>query len=112
MVGWLWFLIIFVLIAGFATYVVLSSKKAIDNNETTGLMKLWKKDPVKSIASSLISIVFGLVIGCILLIIITLFPTKGTILSFGTAIDGIQLIFAGIFNVGKNASGELLFGFD
>lgn len=112
MVGWLWFLIIFVLIAGFATYVVLSSKKAIDNNETTGLMKLWKKDSVKSIASSLISIVFGLVIGCILLIIITLLPTKGTILSFGTAIDGIQLIFAGIFNVGKNANGDLLFGFN
>ena len=33
-------------------------------------------------------------------------------LSFGTAIDGIQLIFAGIFNVGKNANGELLFGFN
>ena len=112
MVGWLWFLIIFVLIAGFATYAILSSKKAIANNETTGLMELWKKDSVKSIASSLISIVFGLVIGCILLIIITLFPTKGTILSFGTAIDGIQLIFAGIFNVGKNASGDLLFGFN
>lgn len=112
MVGWLWFLIIFVLIAGFATYAILSSKKAIANNETTGLMELWKKDSVKSIASSLISIVFGLVIGCILLIIITLFPTKGTILSFGTAIDGIQLIFAGIFNIGKNASGDLLFGFN
>ena len=47
---------------------------------------------------------------CIILIIITIIPTKGTILSFGTAVDGIQLIFAGIFNVGRNASGELLFG--
>ena len=112
MIGWLWFLIFFVLIAGAATYAILSTKNAKEKNEKTWLMKLWEKDSVKSIASSLISIVFGLIIGCVLLIIITLFPTKGTILSFGTAIDGIQLIFSGIFNIGKNASGELLFGFN
>lgn len=112
MVGWLWFLIIFLLVAGFVAYAVLSSKKAIALEKTTWLMNLWKKDSVKSIASSLISIVCGLVIGCIILIIITLFPTKGTILSFGTAVDGIQLIFAGIFNIGKNASGDLIFGFN
>ncbi len=112
MIGWLWFLILFALIAGAATYAILSTKKAKEQNKKTWLMNLWEKDSVKSIASSLISIVFGLIIGCILLIIITLFPTKGTILSFGTAIDGIQLIFAGIFNIGKNASGELLFGFN
>ncbi len=112
MIGWLWFLIFFALIAGAAIYAILSTKKAKEKNETTWLMKLWKKDSVKSIASSLISILCGLIIGCIILIIITLFPTKGTMLSFGTAVDGIQLIFAGIFNVGKNASGELLFGFN
>ena len=112
MVSWLWLLIFGSLIAGFVVYAVLSSKKAIALGETTWLMNLWKKDSVKSIASSIISIICGLIIGCIILIIITLFPTKGTILSFGTAVDGIQLIFAGIFNVGKNASGDLIFGFN
>lgn len=112
MVAWLWLLIFGSLIAGFVVYAVLSSKKAIALGETTWLMNLWKKDSVKSIASSIISIICGLIIGCIILIIITLFPTKGTILSFGTAVDGIQLIFAGIFNVGKNASGDLIFGFN
>ena len=112
MVGWLWFLIILALIAAFVIYVILSSKKAIKENRTTWIMKSWQKDSVKSIASSLISIVCGLLIGCVILIIITLFPTKGTILSFSTAVDGIQLIFAGIFNVGKNANGNLIFGFN
>ena len=112
MIGWLWFLIFFALIGGAIVYVILSTKKAREKNKKTWLMKLWKKDSVKSIASSIISILCGLIIGCIILIIITLFPTKGTMLSFGTAIDGIQLIFAGIFNVEKNANGELLFGFN
>lgn len=112
MVGWLWFIIFFVVIAGAVIYSVLSTKNAKKQDRITWLMKLWKKDSVKSIASSLISIICGLIIGCIILIIITIIPTKGTILSFGTAVDGIQLIFAGIFNVGRNASGELLFGFN
>lgn len=112
MVGWLYFLIFFIVIAGITMYAILSTKKAIKEEKVTWLMKLWKKDSVKAIASSLISIACGLIIGCIILIIITLIPTKGTILSFGTAVDGIQLIFAGIFNVGKNASGELIFGFN
>ena len=112
MVSWLWFLIFFVVISGAVMYAVLSTKNAKKQDKITWLMKLWKKDSVKSIASSLISIICGLIIGCIILIIITIIPTKGTILSFGTAVDGIQLIFAGIFNVGRNASGELLFGFN
>ena len=70
MIGWLWFLIFFVLIAGAVTYAILSTKNAKEKNRKTWLMKLWEKDSVKSIASSLISIVFGLIIGCILLVII------------------------------------------
>ena len=112
MAGWLWFLIQFILIIGFFTYIILSSKKAIKENRTTWFMKTWKKDSVKSIASSLISIVFGLLIGCIILIIMAVIPSKGASLSFKTAIDGIQLVFSGIFNIGKTASGALKFGFN
>ncbi len=112
MVGWLWFLIQFVLIAGFFTYIILSSKKAIKEERTTWFMKTWKKDSVKSISSSLISIGFGLVIGCLILVIMALIPVNGSKLSFKTAIDGIQLVFSGIFNIGKNANGKLIFGFN
>jgi simple sugar transport system permease protein len=75
-------------------------------------MKLWNKDASKSIASSLISIICGLLIGCFILIIITIIPTKGTSLSFNTAFDGVQLIFGGVFNTGRNDNGMLVFGFN
>ncbi len=112
MVGWLWFLIQFILIAGFFTYIILSSKKAIKEDRTTWFMKTWRKDSVKSIASSLISIVCGLLIGCVILVIMALIPINGSKLSFKTAIDGIQLVFSGIFNIGKNSDGKLIFGFN
>lgn len=112
MAGWLWFLIQFVLIAAFITYIVISSKKALAENRITWFMKTWKKDSVKSIASSLTSIVFGLLIGCIILIIMTIIPSKGISLSFKTAMEGIQLVFSGIFNIGRTDGGALKFGFD
>lgn len=112
MVGWLWILIFIILSTGLIIYSYYSTKKAIALDKTTFLMQLWKKDSIKAISSSLISIICGLIIGCVILITITLFPTKGTSLSFNTAIDGIQLIFGGVFNIGKNDNGALLFGFN
>ena len=101
MVGWLFFLIIFLLIAGFSTYATLSTKKALADGKETMLMKLWEKDSSKSVASSLISIVLGLLVGCLILILMAIFPSMGAKISFKTVIDGIQLVFAGIFNTGK-----------
>lgn len=112
MVGWLWLLIFIFLIAAFSVYAYLSTKKALELDKTTKLMKFWSMDSSKSIASSLISIVFGLLIGCIILIAITIFPTKGTELTFKSLIDGVQLIFGGIFNTGRNDNGTLIFGFN
>ena len=112
MVGWLWFLIIFILIGSFCAYAIISTKKAKMLNKTTWLMKNWEKDSVKSVASSLISIIFGLLIGCIILVIMALIPFKGVTFSFKTAMEGIQLIFAGVFNTGKNSNGSLTFGFN
>ena len=111
MVGWAWLLIYAVLITAFVLFAYFSTKKAKENNRTTFLMRLWSKDSIKSIASSIISIILGLVIGCIFLIFMSIIPTKGVTLSFRTVIDGIQLIFAGIFNTGRNSAGELVFGF-
>ena len=111
MVGWLWFLLQFILIGGFFTYVIISSKKAIAEGRTTWFMKTWEKDSVKSIASSLISIICGLLIGGLILFIMFLIPTKGITLSFKSFVDGIQLIFSGVFNTGKTETGVLTFGF-
>ena len=111
MLGWLFFLIIFVLIAGFFTYSYITKKKAIKEGKTTWLMKMNQKDSVQSVYSSLLSIVLGLVIGCIVLFVLVFIPTESMQLSFKNAFDGMQLILAGIFNTGR-ASGQLVFGFN
>lgn len=96
MPGWLWFLLQFLLIGGLFPFIIISSKK----------------DSVKSVASSLISIVCGLLIGSAILFIMALIPTKGISLSFKSFIDGIQLVFSGIFNTGRTNGGGLKFGFN
>lgn len=113
MPGWLWFLLQFVLIAGVVIYLVVSNKNANKKNQTTWFAKLWAKDSTKSIASSLISIICGLLIGCIILVILALVQVKGASLSMSSALDGIQLIFSGVFNTGKDLNtGDLYFGFN
>ena len=112
MPGWLWFLLQFLVIGGLFAYIIISSKKAMAEGKTTWFMKTWKKDSVKSVASSLISIVCGLLIGSVILFIMALIPTKGISLSFKSFIDGIQLIFSGIFNTGRTDGGGLKFGFN
>jgi simple sugar transport system permease protein len=111
--GWLWFLIQFIVITGFIVYLFIATKKAKKLDKITWFMKLWKKDSVKSIASSLLSIILGLLIGCVILIVLAIVKVKGTTLSFSSAIDGIQLIFSGVFNLGRNTdTGLLIFGYN
>ena len=112
MPGWLWFLIQFLLIGGFFAYIIVSSKKAIAEGRTTWFMKSWQKDSVKSVASSLISIICGLLIGATILLIMALIPTKGVNLTFKSFMEGVQLIFSGVFNTGRTDGGGLKFGFN
>lgn len=112
MVGWLWFLIQFILIALAAVLIVLTTKKAVANGTETWIMRQWKKDSVKSVASSLISIVCGLLIGCLILILVAIVPSEGAEISFKTMMDGIKLIFSGVFNANRNDNGELVFLFN
>lgn len=111
MPGWLWFLLQFVIIAGLFVYFIIAGKKAKQENKTTWFMKAWQNNSVKAVASSLLSIVLGLIIGCLILLIMVALPIKGVTLSFKTAIEGIQLILSGIFNTGRS-SGALIFGFN
>ncbi len=69
------------------------------------IKKEWEKPRTKVITSSLISIIIGLLVGCIIIICFC----KG---SFKQAYEGIQLIFSGVFALGKNANGQIIYGFN
>ena len=112
MPGWLLFIVIFVLLGAFSAYAIITTKKAVENNCETWLMKFWKKGSVKSVASSLISIVCGMLIGCLILIIMTIFPAGDLPISSTQAYNGTQLIFFGMFNTGRDSFGQLIYGFN
>lgn len=112
MPGYILFPIIFVLIIAFIVYASISTKKAKENNKETFLMKTWKKESVKLTASSLISILAGLLIGGIILLILSGKTIGGTSISAKAGWEGLQLIFVGVFNTGRNAAGSLLFGWN
>ena len=73
------------------------------------LLNLYEKDGTKKLLASLISIVVGLFVGAIVVVIVGLF--KDTI-SMAGIWDGVRLIFAGILSTGRNAAGELTWGFN
>ena len=59
--------------------------------------------------ASLISILAGLLVGGIAVILVGCFNEK---ISLSGAWDGFRIIFAGIFSTGRNAAGELTWGFN
>ena len=70
---------------------------------------LLNRDGTRKVLASLLSIVIGLVVGAIVVAIVGL--TKETIGTKGMW-DGMRLIFFGIFANGRNAAGELAWGFN
>ncbi|MBO4415388.1 MAG: ABC transporter permease [Lachnospiraceae bacterium] len=73
------------------------------------LKKLYAKDGTKSVLSSLISIMIGLVFGAIVVFIVGI--CKNTI-SFKGAWEGVRLIFLGVLSTGRDAVGGLSWGFN
>ena len=73
------------------------------------LSTLYAKDGTKKLISSLISILVGLLVGGIVVAIVGVFNSK---ISGAGIWDGIRLIFAGILNTGRAASGALTWGFN
>ena len=112
MPGWLFFLLIIFLIGVFAVFSVVSIKISAKKNCVSWVEKLWKKDSTKAISSSLLSILFGMIIGCIILFLMILFPTEDVQINLNQALNGIQLIIFGMFNTGRTATGQLAFGFN
>ena len=72
------------------------------------LSAFWAKDGTRSVSASLISILIGMAVGSIIVVIVGL--TSDTISSKG-AWEGVRLVFAGICATGRDAAGNLTFGF-
>lgn len=62
----------------------------------------------KSAISSLSAIVFGLFVGCVLILLVCIFDAD---FSLKSAFDGIRLVLFGVFCQGRNEAGDLVFGF-
>ena len=73
------------------------------------LKSFFKKDGVKSVLASLISILVGLIVGAIAVFLVGIF--KDTIGVKG-AWEGVRIIFAGILSTGRNAIGSLTWGYN
>lgn len=78
----------------------------LDSN--TGKVKWYNSDGMTTIISSLISIFIGLAVGTIIIMIVGF--SKDTISTKGI-LEGIKLVFLGVFSTGRSA-GELTFGFN
>lgn len=71
-----------------------------------------RADSLKTVASSLISILIGIIFGGVLLFIVSRFNSDT--MSPTTAWEGFRIVLAGIFNTGRDldAGGVLTFGFN
>lgn len=71
-----------------------------------------RADSLKTVASSLISILIGIIFGGVLLFIVSLLNSDT--MSPTTAWEGFRIVLAGIFNTGRDldAGGVLTFGFN
>ena len=98
MPGFLLFILIFVLIGGCAAYVIITTRKALQLNTETWVMKLWKKPGIKEIAASLISILGGMLIGCIILVIMAVVGAVSGQWIYGNVFTAI-LSFGGLITV-------------
>ena len=70
---------------------------------------LLKKDGARSVLATIISIIFGLLVGSVLVLLVGLFDQKITL---AAAWDGIRLVISGILSTGRDAAGSLTWGFN
>lgn len=73
-------------------------------------LSAWRKtDAARAILASILSILIGMAVGCIVVLIVALTSDD---LSLTSAWEGIRLIFGGLFSTGRTAAGTLTFGFN
>ena len=64
---------------------------------------------LKTIGASLISIFCGLLLGAVIVFLVSVFSEE---ISLRGGLEGVSLVLLGIFNLGRNAAGNLTFGFN
>ncbi|MCI5938426.1 MAG: ABC transporter permease [Bacilli bacterium] len=99
-------LILLIIILSYTIYMLKKQK------ENFWLSKLWKKENTKTIVSSLICIVGGLIVGCIILLLFGGKNVGGLNISWTSTKDAIQLLFFGVLSKGKDANNNLIFGWN
>ena len=70
---------------------------------------LLKRDGVRSVLATIISIVVGLIVGSILVLLVGLFDKE---ISIAAAWEGIRLVIGGIISTGRDATGTLTWGYN
>lgn len=76
---------------------------------SNGFRTWLEKDSTKNVFSSLISILLGLFFGALVVLITGL---SNAVITQKATFEGIRLVFLGIFSTGRDAVGELTFGFN
>lgn len=71
--------------------------------------KLMEKEGARSVLASILSILVGLLVGCVIVLIVGFSSAD---ISLSGAWDGIRIILGGIFSTGRDAAGQLTFGFN
>ena len=69
----------------------------------------WQKEGVRSVLASLLSIVIGLLAGSVIIVIVGCATPS---LGFKSAWEGVRLVMLGLFSKGRDAVGNLIFGFN
>lgn len=69
----------------------------------------WQKEGVRSVLASLLSIVIGLLAGSVIIVIMGCATPS---LGFKSAWEGVRLVMLGLFSKGRDAVGNLVFGFN
>ena len=77
-------------------------------NEKRG-SPLLQREATRSILASVLSILVGLIIGCVIIVVVA---AASRSLSMSSAWDGIRILFGGLFSTGRGASGQLTWGFN
>ena len=70
---------------------------------------LIKKDSIRSVLATVISIIIGLLVGSVLVFLVGLFDHK---ITMAAAWDGIRLVIGGILSTGRDGAGALTWGYN
>lgn len=68
-----------------------------------------KREGTRSVFASLLSIAIGLVAGAVIILVVGLIDSR---ISLASAWEGIRLVLFGVFSTGRDAVGNLTFGFN